>query len=61
MELKLIWVFNPDKGFCLLIVPYGIETGLTAIIKGVIDVLLIVPYGIETTKDSLNAAKVGVF
>ena len=39
------------KRSLLLIVPYGIETGLSFTSHNSNDLLLIVPYGIETRKD----------
>ena len=51
MELKHATHILRLSAFCLLIVPYGIET-LFAIDCSTICLLLIVPYGIETSSIS---------
>ena len=48
MELKLFFCRQFKRESSLLIVPYGIETGMNFEWMPVPDYLLIVPYGIET-------------
>ena len=47
MELKQFKITHYENRTCLLIVPYGIETGYGQHGKALV-LLLIVPYGIET-------------
>ena len=55
MELKRCWIQDLQGIMKLLIVPYGIETGVFGLLTQLVE-LLIVPYGIETivTDEILN-------
>ena len=49
MELKRLKLFQSFFTSSLLIVPYGIETGIIPALVRMLFGLLIVPYGIETS------------